>query len=106
MRDLLTGNIRVKKVLRDDELRASLKGGWNKHLPAIKDEHGVVLVGNRRLKIANEIGIEPVIKVVEFGDGPEADAERIRLANVSNIGGAPLTAEDRNLKRNACVNMD
>jgi hypothetical protein len=72
-----------------------LKDGWDKNLPAIKDEHGVVLVGHRRLKIAKEDGIEPVIKVVTFGSGPEAEAARIRLANVSNIGAAGMTKEDR-----------
>jgi transposase len=89
------GNIRTTKVLSDDELRASLKGGWNKELPAIKDENDTLLVGHRRMKIALEEHIEPAVKVVTFGTGPEAEAERIRLANVSNIGGAPLTMEDR-----------
>ena len=40
-------------------------------------------------------GIEPVIKVVMFGNGAEAQAARIRLANVSNIGGAAFLAKDR-----------
>jgi transposase len=89
-------NIRDIKGLNDDELRASLKAaGWNEHLPAIKDEDGNVIVGNRRLAIASQEGIEPVIKVVTFGDGAEALAARIRLANVSNIGAIPLAAKDR-----------
>jgi DNA-binding NarL/FixJ family response regulator len=89
-------NIRDIKGLNDDELRASLKAaGWNEHLPAIKDEDGNVIVGNRRMAIAEQEGIEPVIKVVTFGNGAEAQAARIRLANVSNIGAAPLTREDR-----------
>ena len=89
-------NIRDIKGLNDDELRASLKAaGWNEHLPAIKDEEGNVIVGNRRMAIAEQEGIEPVIKVVMFGNGAEAQAARIRLANVSNIGAAPLKAQDR-----------
>ena len=89
-------NTRSIDNLDDDELRTSLKvAGWNKQLPSIYDENGVVLVGHRRLKIAAEEGIEPVIKVVRFGTGPEADAERMRLAVVSNIGAAPLTKKDR-----------
>jgi len=89
-------NIRDLKGLNDNELRASLKAaGWNEHLPAIKDEDGNVIVGNRRMAIAQQEGIEPVIKVVKFGCGPEADAARIRLANVSNIGAAPLKSQDR-----------
>ena len=87
--------IRTTKVLSDSELSESLRGGWDENLPAIKDEYGNLLVGNRRMAIAKRDGIEPVIKVVTFGDGPEADAARIRLANVSNIGAAPMTKEDR-----------
>lgn len=89
------GNVRTTKPLNDDELRESLKGGWNPELPAIKDEHGVLIVGHRRVKVAEGLGVEPVIKTVTFGDGPDGEAARIRLANVSNIGGAPMTAEDR-----------
>jgi hypothetical protein len=89
-------NIRSIEGLDDTELRTLLQTTrWNKHLPAIKDEFGNVIVGHRRLKIAAEEGIEPVIKIVTFGTGPEADAERLRLAVVSNSGAAPLTKEDR-----------
>jgi transposase len=89
------GEVRFTKVLNNDELRESLKGGWNPELPAIMDEFGVLLVGHRRLKVAIEEGIEPVIKTVVFGTGAQAEAERIRLANVSNLGAAPMTREDR-----------
>jgi hypothetical protein len=88
-------NIRSVAGLDDSELRVSLKGGWDQELPAIKDEHGNVIVGHRRLKIAAEEKITPVIKVVTFGDGADAEAARVRLANVSNIGSAPMTAQDR-----------
>jgi len=87
--------VRTSRVLSDDELTASLSGGWDEELPAIMDEHSNVLVGNRRLAIAKRNGWDTVVKVRTFGDGPEADAARLRLANVSNIGGAPLTAYDR-----------
>ena len=80
----------------DSELKASLQQvGWHPEFPAIADEFGTVLVGNRRLRIATELGIKPVIKTIKFGDGKEADAERIKLALISNLGGAPLSAKDR-----------
>jgi ParB-like chromosome segregation protein Spo0J len=95
-----SGNVRDIAGINDDELRASLKAaGWNKLLPAIKDEHGEVLVGHRRLKIAAEENIDPVIEVHTFGSGPDADNDRMQLAIVSNTGAVPLTAQDR--KRHA-----
>jgi ParB-like chromosome segregation protein Spo0J len=54
-----------------------------------------VLVGHRRLQFAEELKIKPVIKVLTFGSGDDADVERLRLALVSNIGGQPLTKKDR-----------
>ena len=90
-------NIRETIVgLNDDEMRASLKEiGWIKELPAITDENDVVLVGHRRLRLAKQIGVEPVIKKVTFGSGEKADAARMNLAIASNIGGQPMTKEDR-----------
>jgi hypothetical protein len=77
----------------DDELRASLQNaGWDANLPAIRDERGTVLVGNRRMRIAAELGIEPVVATVAFGDDEEG---RARLTWVSNIGSASLTPADR-----------
>jgi hypothetical protein len=80
----------------DSELRESLKEfGWVKEFPALADENGVVLVGHRRLKIAEEEKIEPVIKKLAIGNGDASDAERLKLAIVSNIGSKPMTPEDR-----------
>ena len=80
----------------DSELRESLKEfGWVKEFPALADENGVVLVGHRRLKIAEEEGIAPAIKNLNLGNGDLADAKRLRLAIVSNIGSKPMTKEDR-----------
>ena len=80
----------------DTRLRELLgNAGWLKDLPAIKDEHGVVLVGNRRMKVAAELGIEPVVRVVTFGSGPDADRERASLSWVSNEGAAGLSIADR-----------
>jgi DNA-binding transcriptional MerR regulator len=90
----LAGNVRTSPV-DDAALRETLRPGWLTHLPAIKDEHGTVLVGNRRLALANELGIEPVIETVRFGDGAAADKARLRLAVASNTGGASLSKEDR-----------
>jgi hypothetical protein len=95
LRDFDPAQIRVDAG-DDSELRESLERfGWVKDLPALVDEHGKVLVGNRRVRLAEELGIEPVIKQLTFGDGAEADAERIKLALVSNIGRNPLSREDR-----------
>jgi hypothetical protein len=89
-------NIRAITRVDNSELRASLKEfGWRKEFPAYKDERGVVLVGHRRLKIAAEEGIKPVIVELELGDGDEADAERLKVALVSNIGFVPLGKKDR-----------
>jgi hypothetical protein len=77
------------------ELRASMREfGWIGHLPALQDEHGVTLVGHRRLKVA-EFGIGPNIKAIAFGTGTAADTERLTLALASNLGGEPLSKEDR-----------
>lgn len=84
-----TIDIRADKAPRasDDELRTSLQqNGWLLHLPAIKDENGRVVVGNRRMRIAADLGIEPVVELVHFGSGLAADAERIKLAVGSNLG--------------------
>lgn len=79
-----------------NELVASFKAhGWVAEFPALVDENGVVLVGHRRMKAAEIAGIEPVVKQLMLGSGDAADAERVRLAIVSNIGGKPLTKEDR-----------
>jgi ParB-like chromosome segregation protein Spo0J len=96
IRRLLTDNIRVDDARDDDELRASLKTlGWISSFPAIKDERGVVLVGHRRLRIAAEEKIEPKVDVLILGDGDAADADRVKIALASNIGGKPLTPKDR-----------
>lgn len=90
-------NIR-KLTSRDsmDELRESMRTfGWIEHLPAIQDERGVVIMGHRRLAVAKELGIDPVVRTVHFGSGDAADALRFKLAIASNIGFKPLTPEDR-----------
>ncbi len=87
----------MRSEMTDDaDLKESLQAhGWVKHFPALKDEHGVVLVGNRRLRIAKELGIEPVIKILALGEGANADAERFRVAIVSNLGGKPMSKDER-----------
>lgn len=83
---------------RDDttELSGSLQTfGWLKEFPAIQDERGVTLVGHRRLKVAEELGIEPVVKTMVLGQGDEADAYRLRLAIASNLGSKPFSEADK-----------
>jgi ParB-like chromosome segregation protein Spo0J len=94
--DILKDNIRISINGDDSELRESMKAhGWVGEFPALVDENGIVLVGHRRLKIAAELGITPIIKKLMIGAGDEADAQRLRLAIVSNIGFKPMTKEDR-----------
>jgi ParB-like chromosome segregation protein Spo0J len=79
-----------------DELRESMRSfGWLEELPAIKDERGVVLVGHRRLAVAAELGIQPVVRTVRLGDGDEGDAKRFALAVASNLGAKAFTPEER-----------
>lgn len=88
----------IRSTLNDDltELVESMKHhGWVSEFPALVDENGVVLVGHRRLKAAELAGIEPVTKTLVLGRGDGSDAERLRLAIVSNVGAKPLTKEDR-----------
>ena len=84
------------------QLRESMQAtGWSKHLPAIGDErtkdaeNPVIIVGHRRIAVAEELGIEPVIKWVDFGDGPAAEAAKIALAIASNTGAENISPADR-----------
>ena len=62
------------------ELRESMRAfGWIEELPALRDERGVVLVGNRRLAIATELDIDPVVRPIRIGQGDEADARRFAI---------------------------
>jgi len=89
-------NIRVPGRDSLEELRESMRAfGWLPELPAIRDERGVVIVGHRRLTVANELGLEPRFLTVDFGDGDAADARRFRLAMASNLGSKELTPQDR-----------
>lgn len=89
-------NIRSIDGLDDTELLKSLAAyGWIKEFPALVDEYGAIIVGSRRMRAAKALKMDPVVKVIHFGQGNEADAERVKLALVSNIGGKPLTKEDR-----------
>jgi ParB-like chromosome segregation protein Spo0J len=88
----------IRSTTDDDltELRESMqKFGWIKEFPALVDEYGVVLVGHRRIKIAQELGIESIMQRLTLGKGEAADAERFKLAIASNIGHKPMTKEDR-----------
>lgn len=88
----------IRSTLGDDltELVDSMRAhGWVAEFPALTDEHGVMLVGHRRMRAAALAGVEPIVRTISFGDGDAADARRVRLAIVSNIGAKPLTAEDR-----------
>lgn len=90
------GNIRARSADDLSDLLESMKSfGWLKHFPAIQDENGVTLVGHRRLRAAEKLGIDPVIEKFNFGQGDEADAERLKLALASNIGFKQMTRDDR-----------
>lgn len=89
-------NVRNISKIDDTQLKASMrKIGWIQECPAIIDEHGVVIVGHRRLKIAKELGIPPVIDKLTFGDGPSGQAKRLELAAASNLGFAKMDKSAR-----------
>jgi ParB-like chromosome segregation protein Spo0J len=89
-------NIRTPNPKGFKELEDSMRAiGWLKDLPAIRDEHDVVIVGHRRLKVAADLGIEPVIRTITFGDGEAGDAKRAALAIASNVGTEKLSPADR-----------
>jgi hypothetical protein len=78
------------------ELRQSMEQfGWNPFFPAIRDENGVIIAGHRRLAVAEELGIKPLIKDHTFGEGEAADAKRAEVALVSNIGVEKISPADR-----------
>lgn len=86
----------LRKLGDLSELRESMEAhGWVPEFPALIDEHGTVLVGNRRMAVARELGIEPVIEKVTIGDGDAEDSRRLRIALVSNIAHRPMTGADR-----------
>jgi hypothetical protein len=92
----LNQNIRSLAGIDDSVLRASLlKSGWLPQFPAFADEDGVLIVGHRRMKLATELEITPVIETITFGDGSDGAAKRLELAIASNIGAAGLTKKDR-----------
>ncbi len=83
-------------------LRESMKAiGWPKHLPAIGDKRTkdsdtpIIIVGHRRIEVAEQLGIEPNIEWVDFGEGPAAEATKIALAIASNTGGENISPADR-----------
>jgi ParB-like chromosome segregation protein Spo0J len=89
-------NIRTPNPEGYKELRESMEAlGWVSQFPAIQDENGVVIVGHRRLTVAEELGIEPKISTMTFGDGEAADARRAKVAIASNIGFEKLSPADR-----------
>jgi hypothetical protein len=89
-------NIRTPNPEGFGELRESMSEfGWLRQLPAIADENGVIIAGRRRMAVAKELGIEPVITVRRFGAGEAADAERAKLAIASNIGFEKISPADR-----------
>src|SRR5262249_61873000 len=49
----------------------------------------------RRMKVPWKLNIETKIKKLPLGKGETADAQRLKLAIVSNIGFKPMTREDR-----------
>ncbi len=83
---------------RDDlgELRESMRAwGWIPEFPAIKDERGTIIVGHRRIAVAEELGIQPFVKTIDCGRGDAGDAKRFKYALASNIGFKPMTPTER-----------
>jgi hypothetical protein len=87
----------VQERLRDlDELRELMRAfGWLRWSPAFKDENGVVMDGHRRLAVAEELGIEPIVTVKRFGRGDKADVRRVQFMLTANTGQSDLGHADR-----------
>jgi transcriptional regulator with XRE-family HTH domain len=80
----------------DDGLRESLRQhGWRPAYPAVRDENKLILAGNRRYRLALELNIKPVFDDRTYGEGEDADNERILDAMLSNEGSEKLTTEDK-----------
>jgi ParB-like chromosome segregation protein Spo0J len=98
---VFAANVRIGKAHKanppeDDILRESMReNGWLDGHPAVVDERGAVVTGHRRLRIAQELGIEPRLERIIFGSGDEGDIARLKLAWWSNEGGKPYTPSDR-----------
>ena len=85
-----------RESLADTELFKSMQQfGWLPEFPAIKDENGVILVGHRRLDVAEMLNITPVVRTVHYGEGEAADARRTRVALGSNLGAEKISPADR-----------
>ena len=81
---------------KDAELRQSMQeSGWLPGHPAIVDENGTLLVGNRRMTIAKELGIRPDVLKFAFGQGDQGDIRRLKMALLSNVGNKPFSRGDR-----------
>ena len=74
----------------DADLKDSIsQAGYLPGHPVIRDEHGTIIEGHRRDRIARELGLEPPSEVIDFGDkyGARADIRRVLHAYYSNRGG-------------------
>jgi ParB-like chromosome segregation protein Spo0J len=81
---------------KDAELRQSMQeSGWLPGHPAVQDENGTLLVGNRRIAVAKELGIRPDVIRFAFGDGDAGDIKRLKMALLSNVGNKPFSRGDR-----------
>lgn len=73
-----------------DDLRDSLRRyGWRKELPGVRDENGIIIIGHRRWAVADELDIpvsERPMMTVTYGEGDEADRNRIIAAVASQVG--------------------
>ncbi len=80
-----------------DDLKKTMRPfGWLEEMPAIVDEHGHVIVGHRRLAAARVLRAEGVhirdnVVVRKFGNGAEADNDRVQLFLASNTAAKPFT---------------
>ncbi len=80
----------------DEALRESMREtGYLPGHPVIKDEHGIIIEGHRRDRVARELGIEPETMTITFGDSSEADIRRLQQAVFSNLGGRAFPLESR-----------
>lgn len=92
----LRENIRTPDPNNYRELTESMREfGWMKEFPALADQDGNIIVGHRRLHVAEQLGIDPVIKTVTIPPGEAGAAHRFQLALISNAGAERISGEDR-----------
>lgn len=100
----LPGRVFDRMHTDTQELRQSLLSfGYIDQLPILVDEKGVTLDGRTREQLCRELreefperdDLEPTKRMLTLGDGPEANAQRLKIALAANVGRRNLSTETK-----------